>query len=174
MKSAVGKIASAHVTPILLWSITGFAAWYLAAHSYERLLGNIAWSLFPQTEVFLTLKDHVFSIGPRLAGEVAFPQLTITSYNFGFGLIVTGSVILGIRGRSWRVRFIGLCCAWLILLLTQTGLLVAAAHTYRLAVSQSEIPFGFSLFIKSVHPIITLLPIVIIVLWVAIPFGKRV
>ena len=173
MNSVVRRISSAYVTPVLLWAIIGFAAWYLAAQSYERLLGGIAWDLFPQKEVFLSLKDHVFSIGLRVVDEKAIPQLSLISHNFGFGLVVTGSVILGTRGRSWAMRLIGLCCAWLILLLTQTGLLVAAAHTYRLAVTQAEIPLGFSVFVKSVHPTVVILPIVIIVLWLVIPFEKR-
>ena len=57
------------MTPVLLWAITGFAAWYFGAHSYERFLGGIAWDLFPQKEVFLALKDHVFSIGLIGAGN---------------------------------------------------------------------------------------------------------
>ncbi len=161
------------MTPVLLWAIIGFTGWYLAANSYERFLGGIAWDLFPQKEVFLALKDHVFSIGLIGAGDAALPQLTFISHNFGFGLVVTGSVILGTRGRSWGLRIIGLCCAWLLLLLTQTGLLVAAAHTYRLAVTQAEIPLGFSVFVKSVHPTVVILPIVIIALWLMIPFGKK-
>jgi hypothetical protein len=160
------------VTSVLLWAIIGFAAWYLAAHPYERLLGSIAWDFFPQKEVFLALKDHVFSIGLTGAGDTPLPQLTLISHNFGFGLVVTGSVILGTRGRSWSLRLIGLCCAWLFLLLTQTGWLVAAAHTYLMATTQSEIPLGFSLFVKSVHPIVVILPIVIIVLCLVIPFEK--
>ena len=172
MNSVVRRIPS-QITHIVLWAITGFAVWYLAANSYERLLGGIAWDLFPQKEVFLALKDHVFSIGLIGAGNTPLPQLTLISHNFGFGLVVTGSVILGTRGRSWAMRLIGLCCAWLILLLTQTGLLVAAAHTYRLAVTQAEIPLGFSVFVKSVHPTVVILPIVIIALWLMIPFGKR-
>ena len=160
------------MTPVLLWAIIGFAAWHLAAQSYERLLGGIAWDLFPQIEVFLALKDHVFSIGLIGAGNTPLPQLTLLSHNFGFGLVVTGSVILGTRGRSWGLRLIGLCCAWLLLLLTQTVLLVAAVHTYQTAATQPEIPLGFSVFIKSVHPTVTILPIVIIVLWLVIPFEK--
>jgi len=166
------RISPAHVTSVLLWAIIGFAAWYLAAHPYERLLGSIAWDFFPQKEVFLALKDHVFSIGLTGGGDTPLPQLTLISHNFGFGLVVTGSVILGTRERSWGLRFIGLCCAWLILLLTQAGLLAAAAYTYLVAASQSEIPLGFSLFVKSVHPIVVILPIVIIVLWLVIPFEK--
>jgi hypothetical protein len=57
------------VTSVLLWAIIGFAAWYLAAHPYERLLGSIAWDFFPQKEVFLALKDHVFSIGLTGGGD---------------------------------------------------------------------------------------------------------
>jgi len=172
VNSVVRRIPS-QITHIVLWAITGFAVWYLAANSYERLLGGIAWDLFPQKEVFLALKDHVFSIGLIGAGNTALPQLTLISHNFGFGLVVTGSVILGTRGRSWGLRIIGLCCAWLLLLLTQTGLLVAAAHTYLIAATQSEIPLGFSVFVKSVHPTVVILPIVIIVLWLEIPFEKR-
>ena len=160
------------MTPVLLWTIIGCATWYLAAYSYERLLGDIAWDLFPQKEVFLALKDHVFSIGLIGAGDIPLPQLTLISHNCGFGLVVTGSVILGTRGRSWGLRLIGLCCAWLFLLLTQTGLLVAAAHTYLMATTQSEIPLAFSVFVKSVHPTVVILPIVIIVLWLVIPFEK--
>jgi len=167
------RISSARVTPVLLWAIIGFTGWYLAANSYERFLGGIAWDLFPQKEVFLALKDHVFSIGLIGAGNTPLPQLTLISHNFGFGLVVTGSVILGTRGRSWGLRLIGLCCAWLLLLLTQTGLLVAAAHTYLMAATQSEIPLGFSVFVKSVHPTVAILPIAIIVLWLVIPFEKR-
>ena len=77
------------------------------------------------------------------------------------------------REHSWAFHLIGLCCAWLLLLLTQAGLLVAAAHTYLMAASQSEIPLGFSVFVKSVHPTVAILPIVIIVLWLVIPFEKR-
>ena len=172
MNSVVRRIPS-QITHIVLWAITGFAAWYFGAHSYERFLGGIAWDLFPQKEVFLALKDHVFSIGLIGAGNTPLPQLTLISHNFGFGLVVTGSVILGTRGRSWGLRLIGLCCAWLLLLLTQVGLLVAAAHTYLMAASQSEIPLGFSVFVKSVHPTVAILPIVIIVLWLVIPFEKR-
>jgi len=172
VNSVVRRIPS-QITHIVLWAITGFAVWYLAANSYERLLGGIAWDLFPQKEVFLALKDHVFSIGLIGAGNTPLPQLTLISHNFGFGLVVTGSVILGTRGRSWGLRLIGLWCAWLLLLLTQTGLLVAAAHTYLMAASQSEIPLGFSVFVKSVHPTVVILPIVIIVLWLVIPFEKR-
>ena len=161
------------MTPVLLWAITGFSAWYFGAHSYERFLGGIAWDLFPQKEVFLGLKDHVFSIGLIGAGNTPLPQLTLIRHNFGFGLVVTGSVILGTRGRSWGLRLIGLCCAWLLLLLTQAGLLVAAAHTYLLATTQLEIPLGFSVFIKSVHPTVAILPVVIIVLWQVIPFEQR-
>ena len=160
------------MTPVLLWAIIGFAAWHLAAQSYERLLGGIAWDLFPQKEVFLSLKDHVFSIGLRVVDETAIPQISLISHNFGFGLVVTGSVILGTRGRSRGLRLIGLCCAWLLLLLTQAGLLVAASHTYLMAASQSETPLGFSVFVKTVHPTVVILPIVIIVLWLVIPFEK--
>ena len=120
---------SSQITLIVLWAITGFAVWYFAADSYERLLGGIAWDLFPQKEVFLALKDHVFSIGLIGTGNTPLPQLTLISHNFGFGLVVTGSVILGVGRRSWVSRLIGLCCAWLSLLLTQVGLLVAAAYT---------------------------------------------
>ena len=77
------------------------------------------------------------------------------------------------REHSWALHRIGLCCAWLLLLLTQAGLLVAVAHTYLLAVTQSEIPLGFSVFIKSVHPTVAILPVVIIVLWQVIPFEQR-
>ena len=77
------------------------------------------------------------------------------------------------RGRSWTLHLIELCCAWLLLLLTQAGLLVAAAHTYLLATTQLEIPLGFSVFIKSVHPTVAILPVVIIVLWQVIPFEQR-
>ncbi len=160
------------MTPVLLWTIIGCATWYLAAYSYERLLGDIAWDLFPQKEVFLALKDHVFSIGLVGAGNTSLPQLTLISHNFGFGLVVTGSVILGVGRRSWVSRLIGLCCAWLSLLLTQVGLLVAAAYTYLVAAAQAEIPLGFSMFIKAVHPTVVILPIVIIVLWLVIPFEK--
>ena len=173
MYSVVRRVSSRRVTPVILWAIIGFSAWYFAAHSYERFLGSIAWNLFPQKEVFLSLRDHAFSIGMRIVDETATPGLTLISHNFGFGLVVTGSVILGTRGRSWALRLIGLCCAWLLLLLTQTGLLVAAAHTYLMAATQSEIPLGFSVFVKSVHPTVVILPIVIIVLWLVIPFEKR-
>ena len=87
------RISPAHVTSVLLWAIIGFAAWYLAAHPYERLLGSIAWDFFPQKEVFLALKDHVFSIGLTGGGDTPLPQLTLISHNFGFGLVVTGSVL---------------------------------------------------------------------------------
>jgi len=106
----------------------------------------------------------------RIVDETATPGLTLISHNFGFGLIVTGSVILGTRGRSWVLRLIGLCCAWLILLLTQAGLLVAAAHAYLLAVTQSEASLWVSVFIKSVHPMVAILPILMIAIWLAIPF----
>ena len=151
----------------------GFIAWYLIAQPYERLLGDIAWDLFPKKEVFLHLaEDHVFSIGLRDAGDATIPQLTLIGHNFGFGLVITGSVILGTRDRTWILRFIGLCCAWLLLLLTQTGILVAAAHTYLLAATRPETSLGFSLFIKSVHPTVAVFPIVIIVMWLVIPFEK--
>ena len=172
MNAVVRRIPS-QITHIVLWAITGFVVWYFAANSYERLLGGIAWDLFPQKEVFLALKYHVFSIGLIGAGNTPLPQLTLISHNFGFGLVVTGSVILGTRGRSRGLRLIGLCCAWLLLLLTQAGLLVAASHTYLMAASQSEIPLGFSVFVKSVHPAVAILPIAIIVLWLVIPFEKR-
>ena len=172
MYSVVRRVSSRRVTPVILWAIIGFSAWYLAAHSYERFLGSIAWNLFPQKEVFLSLQDHAFSIGMRIVDETATPGLTLISHNFGFGLIVTGSVILGTRGRSWVLRLIGLCCAWLLLLLTQAGLLVAAAHAYLSAATQTETSLGFSVFIKSVHPTVAILPIVIIVLWLVIPFEK--
>jgi hypothetical protein len=133
-------------------------------------LGSIAWNLFPQKEVFLSLQDHAFSIGMRIVDETATPELTLISHNFGFGLVVTGSVILGTRGRSWALRLIGLCCAWLLLLLTQAGLLVAAAHAYLLAVTQSEASLWVSVFIKSVHPMVAILPILMIAIWLAIPF----
>ena len=77
------------------------------------------------------------------------------------------------REHSWAFHLIGLCCAWLLLLLTQAGLLVAVAHTYLLAATQSEIPLGFSVFIKSVYPTVAILPVVIIVLWPVIPLKQR-
>lgn len=126
--------------------------------------------MFPQKHVFLSLKDHVFSIGMVGISEKAFPELTLTSHNFGFGMIVTGSVILGTRSRSWTSRLIGLCCAWLLLLITQVVLLVTAAHVYLAASTQLQVPLAFSMFLKSVHPTVAVLPIVIIVLWLALPF----
>ena len=77
------------------------------------------------------------------------------------------------REHSWTLHLIGLCCAWLLLLLTQAGLLVAVAHTYLLAATQSEILLGFSVFIKSVYPTVAILPVVIIVVWPVIPFKQR-
>jgi len=169
----VHRISSANVIPIALWAITGFAAWYLTAQYYERFLGTLAWDFFPQKDTVLSLNDHVFSIGLRFADETTTPHLKLISHNFGFGLVITGAIILGTRVRSWAMRLIGLFCAWLILLLTQTGLLVAAAHTYQIALTQSEVPLVFSVFINAVHPIVTIMPIVIIVLWLLIPIENR-
>ena len=170
MNSVVRRISSASVTHVLLWAVVGSITWYFAALTYERLLGNISWEYFPQKEVFLSLKDHVFSIGLSRDVDTPIPQLALISHNFGFGLVVTEAVILGVRGRSWALRFVGLFCAWVLLLLTQTGLLVMAAHSYRLSVTQSEIHAWASIFIKSVHPTVAILPIVVIVLWLLIPF----
>lgn len=148
-----------------MWAIIGFVVWHLFAHSYEGFLGGVAWDFFPQEEVFLALEDHIFSIGLRVVDETTIPQLTLISHNFGFGLVITASVILGARGRSWALRVMGLCCVWVILMLTQTMVLVAAAHTYQMAATQPEVPLSFSMFIKSVHPTVTVLPISFILMW---------
>lgn len=173
MNSILRRISTAYVTPIVLLAIIGFAGWHFASESYENFLGNVAWNLFPQDTVFLALKNHVFSIGLTNTGITTLPQLTLMGHNFGFGLIVTWSIILGTRGRSWILRLSGLFFAWLFLWLTHTGVLVAAAHTYSLAVTQSEVPVGFYVFINSVHPTVTILPVVIILLWLVIPFGMH-
>ncbi len=148
------------------------ACWLLIADSYEHFLGSLAWDLFPQKDVLLNLKDHVFTIALRSVSDTVVPQLTLVSHNFGFGFVITGAVIMGTKGKSWALRVTGLSCAWLVLLTTQTVLLVAAAHTYRMAITQSELPLAFSVFIKSVHPTVTILPVVIIVLWLVAPFEK--
>lgn len=160
------------VTPILLLALVGATGWFVFAESYEQLLGNIAWDLFPQKEIFLSLNNHVFSIGLRSQGDVIIPHLTLIGHNFGFGLVVTGAVILGKRGNSWPLRFLGLGCVWIFLLITQIVLIVLAAHTYLFAVTQPNIPWGFRAFVNSVHPTVTLLPVAIVVIWIVIPFEK--
>lgn len=158
------------VTPIVLWAMTGFFAWYFAAHSYERLLGNMAWGLFPQEEVFLALENHAFSIGLRVVAETTIPELTLTSHNFGFGLVVTGSVILGTRGRSWTLRLMGFSCTWLLLLLAQVGLLTTAGHAYLSIATQSQTSLWISGFANAVHPIVAIAPILMTMVWLAVPF----
>ena len=40
------------------------------------------------------------------------PQLILVSHNFGFGFVITWTVIMGTRGRSWALRVTGLSCAF--------------------------------------------------------------
>ena len=84
---------------------------------------------------------------------------------------------LGHGGIHWTAATLYLLLPFITrdlgLTYTEAGLLVAAAHTYLMAASQSEIPLEFSVFVKSVHPTVAILPIAIIVLWLVIPFEKR-
>lgn len=169
MNIVVHRIWKSAFAPVLLWGVAGSVWWWIAAGWYENLLGEIAFDLFPKDHVFLYLKDHVFSIGLNVSNGDASPELTFTSHNFGFGLVVTGAVIMGMRGRAWILRLIGLACVWTLLMVMHTGLLVAASRVYPSAASQQEVPLGFSIFLKTVHPVVAVLPIVIIMLWMLIP-----
>ena len=172
MKSVVHRILSARMIPVIIWAITGFIFWYFFASSYERFLGNAVWDMFPQKEVFLNLSDHVFTIGLKIPDESTVPNLTLLGHNFGFGLIITGSIILGTRGRQWILRLVGLLFTWIALFITHIIVLVVAAHTYQNASIQPEIPLGFSIFINLVHPTVTVLPIVIALIWFVVPFNQ--
>ncbi len=156
----------------LLWSIAGFTVWLLGASWYENLLGDIAWHFFPREDVFLYLKNHVFSIGLTEPGRSSLPQLTFNSHNSGFGFIVTGAIILGSRHRSWSLRIMGLVTSWFLLLITHICLLVLAVQTYSLAMAKPDSILPFSIFVKSVHPTITLVPIIITIVWLMTSLQK--
>lgn len=165
----MGRIPWFRMVLVAAWAIIGFVTWHMTATTYERLLGSVAWEYFPD-KVFLNLREgHVFAIGLKDAVDTAPPQLTLQSHNFGYGLILTGSIILGTTGRTLIARSMGLISVWLLLFLSQAGLLVAAAHNYLSATTQSDISGGVAVFIKSVHPTVTILPVLLVVSWLAIP-----
>ena len=119
----------------------------------------------------LLVKNSNFAINTM--NNTSLPHLNFLSHNFGFGLIIITAVILGTYNRSWKFRLISLACAWLFLLFTQASLLVMGAYSYKLAFSDAKIGWGFSMFVEIVHIIVTILPIIVSVLWLMIPFQSR-
>lgn len=164
---------SSQIVLVLIWATIGFALWYLFANTYTLFIGRLAWEYFPNN-VILSVTDHHFIIVLKNAiNNSQSPPMQLLIHNFGFGLVITSAIILGTNKDSWKLRFISLCCVWLFLFFIQTGLLITAAHTYKSAMTEAKITLGFTIFIKSLHFIVTVLPIMLSALWLIAPFQRR-
>ena len=95
--------ASSWMIRTLVWATALGVAWYFIGPVYARLLGSFVYR-FLSEGTFLFLKSQVFSIGLGHPSTFGGPLLELTAHNFGFGLVVTGAVVLGTPGRSWALR----------------------------------------------------------------------
>ena len=113
----------------LLWAVALGVTWYFIAHLYGRLLGNFVYQYLPDG-IFMFLHSQVFFIGLGHPNTLEGPHLEIMAHNFGFGLVVTGAVVLGTQWRSRELRAVALAAGWILLFLTHAAVLVWATKAY--------------------------------------------
>ena len=156
--------ASYWVVRTLLWAVALGVTWYFIAHIYGRLLGNFVYQYLPDG-IFMLLHSQVFFIGLGHPNTLEGPHLEIMAHNFGFGLVVTGAVVLGTQGRSWALRSVALAGIWFFLFLTHALVVVWGAKGYLADFGDDGASWVTSLYSQGVHPTVIVLPLLVAVIW---------
>ena len=160
--------ASSWIVRTLLWAAALGITWYFMGHIYDRFLGSFVHQFLP-SGTFLLLKSQVFLIGLDHPSTFDGPILEIPAHNFGFGLVVTGAVVLGTQGPSWALRAMALAGGWLLLFLTHASVLVWGSKAYYADLRDDSVPLVTFLYLQGLHPIVIVLPLLMVVIWLLLP-----
>ena len=87
--------------------------------------------------------------------------------------MVTGAVVLGTQGRSWTLQGLALAGAWILLFLVQVWVLTGASSAYISIAQQEEASLVVRLFFQALHPTVIILPLVLAVLWLLMPYPRQ-
>ncbi|MQF49142.1 hypothetical protein FIM08_04535 [SAR202 cluster bacterium AC-647-N09_OGT_505m] len=148
----------------LLWATALGITWYFISLIYGRLLGSFVHRFLPG-DIFLLLESEVFYIGLGHPSTFDGPLLEIMTHNFGFGLVVTGAVVLGTQWRSWEVRIVALAAGWSLLFLTHAAVLVWATKAYNADLQNDSESVAALLYVYGIHLTVIVIPLLMAVIW---------
>jgi len=151
----------------LLWAAALGITWYFISLIYGRLLGSFVHRFLPG-DIFLLLESQVFYIGLGHPSTFDGPLLEIMAHNFGFGLVVTGAVVLGTQWRSWELRVVSLAAGWMFLFLTHATVLVWAIKAYISDLQSDSESVAALLYVYGIHFAVIVIPLLMAVIWLLV------
>ena len=148
----------------LLWASFLGITWYFIGIIYGGLLGSFVHRFLPG-DTFLLLKSQVFYIGLGHPQTFEGPLLQIMAHNFGFGLVVTGALVLGTQWRSWRLRVVALILGWMFIFLIHACVLVWSAKAYLADFQSDSASVTALLYVYGIHLAVIVMPLLMAVIW---------
>ena len=148
----------------LLWAAALGITWYFISLIYGRMLGSFVHRFHPG-DVFLLLESQVFYIGMGHPSTFDGPLLKIMAHNFGFGLVVTGAIVLGTQWRSWQLKVAALAAGWMFLFLTHAAVLVWAIKAYISGFQSDSASVNLLLYVHGIHFAVIVIPLLMAVIW---------
>ena len=156
--------ASSWIVRTLLCAAALGITWYFMGHIYGRFLGSFVHQFLP-SGTFLLLKSQVFLIGLDHPSTFYGPILEIPAHNFGFGLVVTGAIVLGTQWRSWQLRVAALVAGWMFLFLTHAAVLVWGTKAYNADLQSDSESVAALLYVYGIHLAVIVIPLLMAVIW---------